>query len=168
MDADHARQPLLDRATLPVPCRGVGAMWLYQRFGMTGPLRWRSAVRGVTRRRPLGYFDSPARRCRGSTAGESAAPLASANDQLRPGHLVSARRALRIRAGAVPWCGFGAPGACAGVPAQIQSDYTFTALVGEFGRAACADNRLRGLAARSLQPCTQRAASPASSGSPAA
>ena len=38
--------------------------------------------------------------------------------------------------GAVPWCGFGAAGACAGVPAQIQSDYTFTALVGVFGTTA--------------------------------
>src|SRR6185369_180391 len=30
----------------------------------------------------------------------------------------------------------GATGACAGVPAQIQSDYTFTALVGAFGSLA--------------------------------
>ncbi len=37
--------------------------------------------------------------------------------------------------GAVPWCGFtSAP--CAGVPAQIHSDYTFTALVGVFGWSA--------------------------------
>jgi hypothetical protein len=36
----------------------------------------------------------------------------------------------------VPWCGFGASGGCAGVPAQIQSDYTFTALIGMFGWTA--------------------------------
>jgi len=63
-----------------------------------------------------------------------AAPLASANDQLA---LVTwfqrAAPASGFGPGAVPWCGFGAAGTCAGVPAQIQSDYTFTALVGEFG-----------------------------------
>lgn len=66
-----------------------------------------------------------------------AAPLASANDQLA---LVTwfqrAAPAAGYGPGAVPWCGFGASGACAGVPAQIQSDYTFTALVGAFGPAA--------------------------------
>ena len=63
-----------------------------------------------------------------------AAPLASANDQLA---LVTwFQRAAPVAGfglGAVPWCGFGTSGACAGVPAQIQSDYTFTALVGAFG-----------------------------------
>jgi len=66
-----------------------------------------------------------------------AAPLASANDQLA---LVTwfqrAAPAAGFGLGAVPWCGFGAAGTCAGVPAQIQSDYTFTALVGEFGTTA--------------------------------
>jgi cell division protein FtsW (lipid II flippase) len=38
--------------------------------------------------------------------------------------------------GAIPWCGFGAGATCAGVPAQIQSDYTFTAMVGAFGWTA--------------------------------
>jgi hypothetical protein len=35
--------------------------------------------------------------------------------------------------GNVPWCGYSVGKGCAGVPAQIQSDYTFTALVGAFG-----------------------------------
>jgi cell division protein FtsW (lipid II flippase) len=62
------------------------------------------------------------------------APLASANDHLA---LVTwfqrATPAGGYGPGAVPWCGFGTTRACAGVPAQIQSDYTFTALVGMFG-----------------------------------
>ena len=65
-----------------------------------------------------------------------AAPLASANDQLA---LVTwfqrAAPPAGFGPGAVPWCGFGATDTCAGVPAQIQSDYTFTALVGMFGWA---------------------------------
>jgi len=75
-----------------------------------------------------------------TTAGRlenAAAPLASANDQLA---LVTwFQRAAPARGfgpGAVPWCGFGTPAVCAGVPGQIQSDYTFTALVGMFGWAA--------------------------------
>jgi len=63
-----------------------------------------------------------------------AAPLASANDHLA---LVSwfqrATPPAGFGPGAVPWCGFGSAARCAGVPAQIQSDYTFTALVGTFG-----------------------------------
>jgi cell division protein FtsW (lipid II flippase) len=62
-----------------------------------------------------------------------AAPLASANDQLA---LVTwfreAAPANGFGLGAVPWCGF-TSATCAGVPAQIHSDYTFTALVGVFG-----------------------------------
>lgn len=63
-----------------------------------------------------------------------AAPLASANDQLA---LVSwfqrASPPAGFGLGSVPWCGYGISRGCAGVPAQIQSDYTFTALVGAFG-----------------------------------
>jgi cell division protein FtsW (lipid II flippase) len=63
-----------------------------------------------------------------------AAPLASANDQLA---LVTwfrqAAPAAGFGLGSVPWCGYASSAACAGVPAQIQSDYTFTALVGAFG-----------------------------------
>jgi hypothetical protein len=65
-----------------------------------------------------------------------AAPLASANDQLA---LVTwfqrvAPPRASARRGAVVRYGGGA--SCAGVPAQIQSDYTFTALVGVFGWTA--------------------------------
>jgi cell division protein FtsW (lipid II flippase) len=63
-----------------------------------------------------------------------AAPFASINDQLA---LVSwfQRAAPRggFGLGSVPWCGLSSARACSGVPAQIHSDYTFTALVGAFG-----------------------------------
>src|SRR5213079_2019897 len=63
-----------------------------------------------------------------------AAPLASANDQLA---LVTWFQAAAppngFGLGSVPWCGYSIGRTCAGVPAQIQSDYTFTALVGAFG-----------------------------------
>ena len=66
-----------------------------------------------------------------------AAPLASVNDQLA---LVAWFRQAAppggFGLGAVPWCGFASSLSCAGVPAQIQSDYTFTALVGAFGTTA--------------------------------
>ena len=65
-----------------------------------------------------------------------AAPFASINDQLA---LVSwfqqAAPADGFGIGAVPWCGFAAE-RCSGVPAQIHSDYTFTAMVGLFGPLA--------------------------------
>ena len=65
-----------------------------------------------------------------------AAPLASANDQQA---LITwfrqAAPADGFGLGAVPWCGF-TSASCAGVPAQIHSDYTFTALVGVFGWSA--------------------------------
>ena len=63
-----------------------------------------------------------------------AAPLASANDQLA---LVTwfqkGAPPTGFGIGAVPWCGHASAGGCPGVPAQIQSDYTLTALVGVFG-----------------------------------
>jgi cell division protein FtsW (lipid II flippase) len=66
-----------------------------------------------------------------------AAPLASANDQLA---LVTwFQRAAPpdgFGLGAVPWCGYAGARGCPGVPAQIQSDYTLTALVGTFGWTA--------------------------------
>jgi len=66
-----------------------------------------------------------------------AAPFASINDQLA---LVSwfqrATPAEGFGLGTVPWCGFSAARGCSGVPAQIHSDYTFTALVGTFGPLA--------------------------------
>ncbi|MEO6362609.1 MAG: FtsW/RodA/SpoVE family cell cycle protein [Caldimonas sp.] len=65
-----------------------------------------------------------------------AAPFASINDQLA---LVSwfqqAAPAAGFGIGAVPWCGFAAE-RCSGVPAQVHSDYTFTAMVGVFGPLA--------------------------------
>ena len=66
-----------------------------------------------------------------------AAPLASTNDQLA---LVTwFQRAAPPQGhglGAVPWCGHAAAARCSGVPAQVHSDYTFTALVGVWGAAA--------------------------------
>jgi cell division protein FtsW (lipid II flippase) len=66
-----------------------------------------------------------------------AAPLASANDQLA---LVTwfqhAAPPSGFGVGAVPWCGYASASGCPGVPAQIQSDYTMTALVGMFGWTA--------------------------------
>jgi cell division protein FtsW (lipid II flippase) len=63
-----------------------------------------------------------------------AAPLASANDQLAI--VTWFQRAAPpdgFGVGAVPWCGHSSAAGCPGVPAQIQSDYTLTALVGVFG-----------------------------------
>ena len=66
-----------------------------------------------------------------------AAPFASGNDQLA---LVTwfqrATPAQGFGLGAAPWCGYAIAGRCGGVPAQIHSDYTFTAIVGVFGAAA--------------------------------
>jgi len=63
-----------------------------------------------------------------------AAPMASTNDQLAlVGWFQSAAPPLGFGLGNVPWCGYAVARGCAGVPAQIQSDYTFTALVGAFG-----------------------------------
>ena len=66
-----------------------------------------------------------------------AAPFASSNDQLA---LVTwfqrATPAEGFGLGATPWCGFAASGHCGGVPAQIHSDYTFTAIFGVFGPSA--------------------------------
>lgn len=63
-----------------------------------------------------------------------AAPFVSINDQLA---LVSwfqrAAPAEGFGFGAAPWCGFAPSRGCSGVPAQIHSDYTFTAIVGVFG-----------------------------------
>jgi cell division protein FtsW (lipid II flippase) len=66
-----------------------------------------------------------------------AAPLASSNDQLA---LVTwfqqAAPPNGFGLGNVPWCGYGATARCNGVPGQVHSDYTFTALVGAFGTTA--------------------------------
>jgi len=66
-----------------------------------------------------------------------AAPLASANDQLALiAWFQQAAPPAGFGLGTVPWCGFAATSGCPGVPAQVQSDYTFTALVGVFGWTA--------------------------------
>jgi len=66
-----------------------------------------------------------------------AAPFASTNDQQA---LVSwfqrAAPANGFGIGATPWCGFSPAGQCSGVPAQIHSDYSFTAIFGVFGSTA--------------------------------
>ena len=113
------------------------AMWRYQRGGGTPRayllavvlfVAWIAGTTAMLFR--VGSLDEVA----AARLENLAAPLASANDQLA---LVTwfqrATPAQGFGPGAVPWCGFGAAGACAGVPAQIQSDYTFTALVGAFG-----------------------------------
>ncbi len=66
-----------------------------------------------------------------------AAPLASANDQLAlVGWFQRAAPWDGFGLGSVPWCGYSASGGCGGVPAQIHSDYTFSAAVGAFGQTA--------------------------------
>jgi cell division protein FtsW (lipid II flippase) len=63
-----------------------------------------------------------------------AAPLASANDQLAlVAWFRNAAPEHGFGWGNDPWCWNASAGPSAGVPAQIQSDYTFTALVGVFG-----------------------------------
>jgi cell division protein FtsW (lipid II flippase) len=116
------------------------AMWLQQRYATVGIARAAAVllfiawIVGITAALfELGAIDDV-------TAGRLenlAAPLASANDQLA---LVTWFQQVAPPAGfglgAVPWCGYGGGVSCAGVPAQIQSDYTFTALVGVFGWTA--------------------------------
>ena len=116
------------------------AMWLYQRLGTIGLayalavvlfVGWILATTVALFR--FGSLDEVA----AGRLENLAAPLASANDQLA---LVTwFQRAAPpdgFGMGSVPWCGFGSGATCAGVPAQIQSDYTFTAMVGAFGWTA--------------------------------
>jgi cell division protein FtsW (lipid II flippase) len=115
------------------------AMWWYQRRATVAPayalavMLFAAWIVGITYALfRLGSIDDVA----AGRLESVAAPLASANDQLA---LVTwfqrAAPAAGFGPGAIPWCGFGASGAYAGVPAQIQSDYTF-ALVGMFGWSA--------------------------------
>ena len=116
------------------------AMWAYQRSGSIG-VAYVLAVAlfvGWIAATTVALFQFGSLDTVGAARLENlAAPLASANDQLA---LVTwfqrATPPAGFGPGSVPWCGFGAASACSGVPAQIQSDYTFTALVGEFGWAA--------------------------------
>jgi cell division protein FtsW (lipid II flippase) len=113
------------------------AMWRYQRSGSTGQsyvlavalfVAWIAVTTLALLR--LGAIDDVT----AARLENASVPFASANDHLA---LVTwfqrVAPAAGFGPGAVPWCGFGASGSCAGVPAQIQSDYTFTALIGMFG-----------------------------------
>ena len=115
------------------------AMWWHLRSGRTlGPsmlavLLFAAWIASLTLALfQLGSVDSVT-----ATRLESlAAPLASTNDQQA---LVAwfqrAAPAQGFGIGATPWCGFSPAGQCSGVPAQIHSDYTFTAIFGVFGAA---------------------------------
>ena len=113
------------------------AMWWHQRHGATGSafaiaialfVLWILATTWALFE--LGALDEVT----AARLENLAAPMASANDQLA---LVrwfqSAAPPSGFGLGNVPWCGYSSAKGCAGVPAQIQSDYTFTALVGAFG-----------------------------------
>jgi cell division protein FtsW (lipid II flippase) len=113
------------------------AMWRYQRSGSTASayalavvlfVGWIAVTTFALLR--LGAIDDVT----AARLENASVPFASANDHLA---LVTwFQRAAPVTGfgpGAVPWCGFAASGGCAGVPAQIQSDYTFTALIGSFG-----------------------------------
>jgi cell division protein FtsW (lipid II flippase) len=113
------------------------AMWLYQRRGSTAAAytvavllfaAWIGATTLALFK--LGSIDQvTAERIENADA-----PLVSVSDQMA---LVTwfqrAAPPAGFGPGNVPWCGFAASTTCGGVPAQIQSDYTFTALVGMFG-----------------------------------
>jgi cell division protein FtsW (lipid II flippase) len=116
------------------------AMWRYQRSGsapsacalaMVLFIAWIGITTFALLR--LGAIDDVT----AARLENASVPFASANDHLA---LVTwFQRAAPVTGfgpGAVPWCGFAASGGCAGVPAQIQSDYTFSALVGTFGWGA--------------------------------
>jgi cell division protein FtsW (lipid II flippase) len=117
------------------------AMWWQQRTGHAGRLApvlavavfaaWTGATTyGLFR---LGVADDVT----AARLESLAAPLSSTNDQLA---LVSwFREAAPQRGfgvGAVPWCGHSPGSACGGVPTQIHSDYTFTAITGVYGEMA--------------------------------
>jgi cell division protein FtsW (lipid II flippase) len=116
------------------------ALWSHLRFGHRGWAMLLSVllfgvwIIGVTAALfALGTVDSvTAMRLESLTA-----PYASVNDQSA---LVSwFQRATPpggFGLGTVPWCGYAPVGSCSGVPAQIHSDYTFTAIHGVFGQAA--------------------------------
>jgi len=113
------------------------AMWWHHRSGQVvtafglAVLLFAAWIAGVTAALfQVGSYDPVA----ASRLESVAAPFASINDQLA---LVSwfqrAAPAEGFGVGATPWCGFAPQHGCSGVPAQIHSDYTFTALVGVFG-----------------------------------
>ena len=113
------------------------AMWWHQRHRAAGPafviavalfVAWVLAT--TTALFELGSIDDVT----AARLENLAAPMASANDQLAlVSWFQSASPPTGYGLGNVPWCGYSIGKGCAGVPAQIQSDYTFTALVGAFG-----------------------------------
>jgi len=113
------------------------AMWWHQRHRAAGPafaiaialfVAWILAT--TTALFELGSIDDVT----AARLENLAAPMASANDQLAlVSWFQSASPPTGFGLGNVPWCGYSVGKGCAGVPAQIQSDYTFTALVGAFG-----------------------------------
>jgi len=116
------------------------AMWLHERYGVTHIayatgvgvfIGWIVLVTVALFR--LGAVDDVT----AARLDNLVAPLASANDQLA---LVTWFQQVSPHTGfglgSVPWCGYSAAVGCAGLPAQIQSDYTFTAIVGAFGAPA--------------------------------
>ena len=94
----------------------------------------RCSPRGSSRRRTRCSSSAPLDDVTAARLENLAAPLASANDQLA---LVTWFQRAAPPAASVPAPCRGAASSrsdgCPGVPAQIQSDYTFTALVGVFG-----------------------------------
>jgi len=113
------------------------AMWWHQRHRAAGPafaiaialfIAW---ILGTTMALfELGAIDDVT----AARLENLAAPMASANDQLAlVSWFQSASPPTGYGLGNIPWCGYSIGKGCAGVPAQIQSDYTFTALVGAFG-----------------------------------
>ena len=116
------------------------SMWLDQRYGYTrsacalGLFLFAGWIAAVTFALfQIGSIDDVT----AARLENVAAPLASANDQLA---LITWFQQVAppngFGLGAVPWCGYGGSTGCAGVPAQIQSDYTFSAIVGTFGATA--------------------------------
>ncbi|HEV7912593.1 MAG TPA: FtsW/RodA/SpoVE family cell cycle protein, partial [Albitalea sp.] len=137
-----------DMGPLLIACYAAGAMlaasvamWWHQRSGRAAAASvlavalfaaWACATTLALLR--LGTIDSVT----AARLESLAAPFASTNDQLA---LVQwfqrAAPADGFGLGAVPWCGYSpGSGGCGGVPAQIHSDYSFTAIVGVFGMAA--------------------------------
>ena len=113
------------------------AMWWHHRTGHAGTafalaaicfMAWIGIVTAALFR--FGSLDAVA----ASRLESVAAPFASINDQLA---LVSwfqrAAPSGGFGLGTTPWCGFAPAHSCSGVPAQIHSDYTFTAMIGVFG-----------------------------------
>lgn len=136
-----------DMGPLLIACYGAGAfvaasiaMWWHERSGArfsafaVATALFVAWILGTTFALfELGSFDDTT----AARLENLAAPLASANDQLA---LVTWFQRVSPPAGfgvgAVPWCGHASAIGCPGVPAQIQSDYTLTALVGVFGWTA--------------------------------